>query len=109
MSPEAHELTLYMDNEEPLYRQKITIFRALARKKDRDRYDPRLAPKAFARLVNAGAKLYVREFGSPADRWNLVFSPVDRRQAAVHYAEEFLGWYAADYESMKKKPAPRPA
>jgi len=104
MSPEATELTLYMDNEEPLYRQKIVIFRALAKKKDRDRYDPKLAPKAFARIVNLGARKYVREFGSPGDRWNLVFSPVDRRQAAVHFAEEFLGWYAADYEAMKQPP-----
>jgi hypothetical protein len=32
MSPEATELTLYLDNEEPLYRQKMVIFRALAKK-----------------------------------------------------------------------------
>ena len=90
MSPEATELTLYLDNDEPLYRQKMHIFRALAKKMDRGVYDAKLAPKAFAALLNACAKKYVREFGGPGDRWNLVFSPMHRRQAAVHYAEESL-------------------
>ena len=53
MSPEATELTLYADNEEPIYRQKMVIFRALAKKKDRGVYEPKLAPKAFAALLNA--------------------------------------------------------
>jgi hypothetical protein len=97
MSPEATELTLYLDNEEPLYRQKMVIFRALAKKKDRGKYDSRLAPKAFAGLMTVAAKKYVREFGAPGDRWNLIFSPIDRRQAASHYAEEFLDWYVTDH------------
>jgi hypothetical protein len=97
MSPEATELTLYLDNEEPLYRQKMVIFRALAKKKDRGKYSAALAPKAFAQLMIAAAKKYVREFGGPGDRWNVIFSPIDRRQAASHYAEEFLEWYAVDY------------
>ena len=104
MSPEATELTLYLDNEEPLYRQKMHIFRALATKKDCGKYDPRLAPKAFAALMTAAAKKYVREFGGPGDRWNIIFSPIDRRQAASHYAEEFLDWYAIDYGGPKAKP-----
>ena len=77
------------------------IFRALAKKIDRGVYDAKLAPKAFAALLNACAKKYVREFVSRGDRWSLVFSPMHRRQAAVHYAEEFLGWYNVDYKSMK--------
>jgi hypothetical protein len=103
VSPEATELTLYLDNDEPLYRQKMHIFRALAKKKDRGVYDAKLAPKAFAALLNACAKKYVREFGGPGDRWNLVFSPMHRRQAAVRYAEEFTGWYNVDYNSMKER------
>lgn len=101
MSPEATELVLYADNEEPLYRQKMLIFRALARKKDRGTYDPKLAPKAFAAMLNASAKKYVREFGSRGDRWNAMFSPMDRRHAALHHASEFLDWYALDYKSVK--------
>ena len=104
MSPEATELTLYLDNEEPLYRQKMYIFRALAKKKDRGKYQHSLAPKAFATLMTAAAKKYVREFGGPGDRWNIIFSPIDRRQAALHYAEEFLDWYATDYSGPTAKP-----
>ena len=103
MSPEATELTLYLDNDEPLYRQKIAIFRALAKKKDRGKYNPALAPKAFASLMGVAAKKYIREFGGPGDRWNIIFSPIDRRQAAAHYAEEFLEWYAVDYERPARK------
>ena len=104
MSPEASELTLYLDNDEPLYRQRMYIFRALAKKKDRGKYNPALAPKAFAGLMGVAAKKYIREFGGPGDRWNLIFSPIDRRQAASSYAEEFLDWYAIEYERPQKKP-----
>ncbi len=104
MSPEANELTLYLDNDEPLYRQKMVIFRALAKKKGRGKYNPALAPKAFAGLMGVAAKKYIREFGGPGDRWNIIFSPIDRRQAASHYAEEFLDWYAVDYGGPKKSP-----
>jgi len=97
MSAESSELVLFIDNTEPLYRQKIAVFRALASKKDRGVYDSRLAPQAFNALLTSGAKRYVREFGSPGDRWNLIFSPVQRRLAAVHFAEEFLDWYRTDY------------
>jgi hypothetical protein len=103
MSPEATELTLYLDNEEPLYRQKIVIFRALAKKKDRAKYNHALAPKAFASLMGVAAKKYVREFGAPGDRWNIIFSPIDRRQAAAHYADEFLEWYAVDYQHPQRR------
>ena len=103
MSPEATELTLYLDNEEPLYRQKMYIFRALAKKKDRGKYNPALAPKAFAALMTAAAKKYVREFGATGDRWNIIFSPIDRRQAASSYAEEFLDWYRTDYTPSAQK------
>jgi len=103
MSPEATELTLYLDNEESLYRQKLVIFRALAKKKDRGKYNSALAPKAFARLMIAAAKKYVREFGAPGDRWNIIFSPIDRRHAAAHYAQEFLEWYAVDYDRPARK------
>ncbi len=101
MSPEATELVLYGDNDQSIYRQKMAVFRALARKKDRGTYDPKLAPKAFAALLNASAKKYVREFGGRGDRWNAMFSPMDRRHAAMHYASEFLDWYEVDYKSSK--------
>jgi len=103
MSPESSELVLFTDNTEPLYRQKIAIFRALAKKKDRGTYESRLAPQAFSALLNSAAKKYAREFGSPGDRWNSHFSPMQRHLAAVHLAEEFLDWYRTDYTP----PAPK--
>lgn len=30
--------------------------------------------------MTAAAKKYVREFGAPGDHWNIIFSPIDRRQ-----------------------------
>jgi hypothetical protein len=102
MSPETSELLLFVDNDEPLYRRKMLIFRALAKKKDRGVYNPKLAPKAFAALLAGGAKKYVREFGSPGDRWNALFSIAHRQHAAEACAAEFAEWYEVDYESLKK-------
>jgi hypothetical protein len=104
MSPEASELLLFADNDEPLYRQKMLIFRALARKKDRGVYKAALAPKAFAALLSTAAKKYLREFGSPGDRWNVMFSTTARREAAAQCAVEFIDWYEVDYESLTKLP-----
>ena len=100
MSAEATELVLFIDNDLPLYRQKEAIFRALARKKDRHSYQRARAPKAFAALTNTAAKKYVKEHGAPSDRWNLIFSPIHRRQAALLLVDHFEGWYEADYPAL---------
>jgi hypothetical protein len=102
MSVEATELVLFIDNTESLYRQKEFVFQALARKKDRGNYKRALAPKAFATLTNIAAKKYIREHGSPSDKWNLIFSPIDRRRAALLLVEHFENWYAVDYQSLKR-------
>ena len=80
MSPETSELLLFLDNDEPLYRQKMLVFGGLARKMERGVYNPKLAPKAFAALLIAAAKKYLSEFGSPGDRWNVIF-PTSARHA----------------------------
>ena len=105
MSPEASELLLFSDNDEPLYRQKMLIFRALARKKDRGVFKVALAPKAFAALLSMAAKKYLHEFGSPGDRWNMIFPTNARRDAAAGCVAEFIEWYEVDYESLKKPPS----
>jgi hypothetical protein len=105
MSPETSELLLFVDNDEPLYRQKMLIFGALAKKKDRGVYKATLAPKAFAALLSMAAKKYLREFGSPGDRWNVIFSTNARHAAAAECAVEFVEWYEVDYESLKKLPS----
>jgi len=105
MSPEASELLLFSDNDEPLYRQKILIFRALARKKDRGVYNPKLAPKAFVAFLITAAKKYLRDFGGPGDRWNAMFPTEARQAAAEACTAEFVDWYEADYPSLKKAPS----
>jgi len=102
MSPETSELLLFVDNDEPLYRQKMLIFRALAKKKDRGVYNPKLAPKAFAGLLTTAAKKYLHEFGGPGDRWSAMFPTTARQHAAEACAGEFIEWYEVDYESLKK-------
>jgi hypothetical protein len=99
VSTESHELVLYIDNDEPLWRMKTAIFRALAKRKDRGKFDERLAPKAFAVLLTSAAKKYVREFGSPGDRWNQIFSPIDRRHGSLELVQQFEAWYANDYKT----------
>ena len=101
MSAEATELVLFIDNDLPLYRQKEAIFRALARKRDRQKYQRARAPKAFAALTNAAAKKYVKEHGAASDRWNLIFSPIHRRQAALLLVVHFEAWYETDYPALK--------
>jgi hypothetical protein len=102
MSAEATELVLFIDNDPVLYRQKEYIFRALARKKDRRTYKKALAPKAFATLTNLAAKKYIREHGSLADKWNLTFTPIHRRQATLVLVDHFESWYAVDYQTLKR-------
>jgi hypothetical protein len=48
------------------------------------------------------AKKYLHEFGSPGDRWNVIFSTSARRDAAAGCVVEFIEWYEVDYESLKK-------
>jgi len=102
MSVEGTELVLFVD--EPSYRQKMSIFRALARRMDRGTYKGALAPKAFAALLNLAAKKHIQQHGSPDDRWSQVFSPIDRRAAALILVDHFEDWYATDYQSLKRPP-----
>ncbi len=97
-SAETRELVLYVDNTEAYYKQKLYIFKALAKKKDKDRYIHEKAPKAFSSLLATAAKSYVREHGSMGDKWNSVFSVICRKHAADALAEQFLGWYRQDYK-----------
>ena len=105
MSPETSELLLFLDNDEPLYRQKMLVFGALARKMERGVYNSKLAPKAFAALLTAAAKKYLSEFGSPGDRWNVIFPTSARTDAAAACVVEFVEWYEVDYQSLKKPPS----
>ena len=104
MSVEATELVLFVDSDEPSYRQKMSISRALARRMDRGTYKGALAPRAFAALLNLAAKKYIQQHRSPDNKWSQVFSPIDRRAAALILVDHFEDWYATDYQSLKRPP-----
>jgi hypothetical protein len=95
----ARELELYIDNTEAFYNQKIAVFRNLAKKKDRGKYSPDLAPKAFAYTTRLGAQNYRREHGSVTDSWFRMFTVETRRAVAESFVQEFLDWYQTDWPS----------
>lgn len=81
------ELELYIDNEEPLYRQSQAIQENLLRKMAAGRYDYRRAPKLWLYLVDEGARRYVKEFGGSVRD---VFPLSVRKHLAKSYAAQFL-------------------
>ena len=95
-STAVRELELYIDNTSELYPQKQSIFKNLYLKKDKDSYDPALAPKAMMYLVDAGAKLYLKEFGSAGDRIDSMFPRAERMEVAKGLVAEFEDAYAND-------------
>lgn len=86
----ADELILYLDNDEPLYRQKKAIIQNLTKKFEKGTYDHKLAPKIWSYLVESAAKRYVKELGSPGDKWFQMFDVPVRKLAAKELADR---WY----------------
>ena len=62
---EIRELSLYIPNNEPLYKQAQSIIENLAKKIVKGTYDETLALKAWQNLADRGAAQYDKEFGSP--------------------------------------------
>ena len=86
----AEELQLYIVNDADLYRQQhVPIHKNLATKKVRSQYDHDLAVKAFGYLVEAGAKKYASEHGSPGQPWNKMFDVPTRKLVAEDLARTF--------------------
>jgi hypothetical protein len=89
------ELELYIENDGDLYRSQTTsILKALTTKKARGEYKHDLAVKAFEYLVEAGAKKYAKEFGSPGHPWHKMFDVATRRAVAKNFAKSFETEYA---------------
>ena len=87
----ADELRLYIDNDGDLYRQLTQpIMKNLMKKIDKGTYEHDLGVKAFMHLVDAGAKKYVKEFGSPHDKWHEMFPQDVRWEVARELAMTFL-------------------
>jgi hypothetical protein len=86
----AVELALYLDNEEPIYRQKLEIAKNLERKLKKGTYDHKRAPDLWIYAVERAAKSYAKEFADPKE-WFKLFPPDVRRVVAQELADR---WYA---------------
>jgi len=60
----ADELELYLENNEPLYKQTQECYRNLLRKQKRGIYDRDRAVALFQYVADEAAKRYTREFDS---------------------------------------------
>lgn len=93
LNHEARELTLYVENDQQLHNQRKAVGRALAKKKKKDNFDASKARAAFKPLLVMAAKKYLRENGSPGDKWNVIFPTIARAQAARYFVELFEDEY----------------
>jgi hypothetical protein len=96
------ELVLYIDNDGQLYRsQTVPIMKNLARKIRKGVYDFRKSVKLWQYLVDAGARKYVKEFGTPGARVDTIFNAATRRHVAKQYAAKFLRmWRNGELSNM---------
>lgn len=93
---EVHELYLYCENDEPLYRQqRQPIEKNLTKKLEKGIYDHEKAKKLWGYFATNCAKKYAKDVGSDflTDRtgvpWNKMFSMADRRALATKFADHF--------------------
>jgi hypothetical protein len=118
-SPESivDELILWIDNTEPLYRQKLLCYKNLVGKVDRKVYDAVKAVKLMLYCVDAAAQSYVKEFGTPEDHqggttWHDVFPKNIRIEAAKELVRQFAQdmksgeQYLQDFHAKKYQPKP---
>jgi hypothetical protein len=111
----ATALELYIDNDGSLYRsQTLPILKSLTTKKARGTYKHALAVKLFGYLVEAGAKKYAKELGTPNQPWNKMFDVQTRKTVAEALTNSFetehsLGNYdqllPKKYQKPKRVPA----
>ena len=111
-TPEAvvAELELYIENDGDLYRSQTTsILKNLTTKHAQGAYKHDLAVRAFEYLVEAGAKKYAKEFGSPGHPWHKMFDVATRRAVAKSFAKSFETEYAlGNYDSLLPKKYQKP-
>ena len=85
------ELDLYAENTSELYNQKKSILANVKRRVDKGTYDPALAPKLWLYWVDAAAKRYTKEFGTPG-------SPIFNKATREALARELAKRYATGEE-----------
>ena len=95
MDQAATELKLFIDNDADLYRRHhLSIARNLATKKARGEYKHDLAVKLIGYAVEAGAKKYAKEHGTPGQPWHRMFPASTRRAVAEALTRDFEDEYA---------------
>jgi hypothetical protein len=99
-SHEATELYLHIKNSRDLYeRFHVPVITRMRAHLERGTYSPKEAIKSFKRIADAGAKSYVEEFGTKADRWHNMFSVADREAVA----RELMDDCEQDWRAEQKK------
>ena len=103
-SIESHELFLFIENDEQLYRTMyMAMIKNLSKKKIKGVYDSELAIKGFMYLVEAGAKKYINENGSPGDKWFEMFDMESRKETAKDFRDKFEREFEnKEYDFMKE-------
>lgn len=103
--PDAHELELYIENTESIYKRMfVPICTNLIKKMQNKSYDSNLATKAFMNLVDEAAKGYAKEHGDKGAKWNDMFPMPMRKQVATKLKSEFED-EAKDLAKEKQQPA----
>lgn len=88
-SIESDELILFIDNDSTMYNKyTVPVQKALSKKFKAGKYDHKLSLKSWARVVDAGAKAYAKEFAQASD-WNKIFSVSDRKAATAEMADNW--------------------
>jgi hypothetical protein len=105
------ELEQYINNDAVLHRQQhASILKNLATKKARGAYKHALAVKLFGYLVEAGAKKYAKEFGSPDQPWHRMFDVSTRKAVAEELTKSFEAEHAlGNYDNLLPKKYQKPS
>ena len=94
------ELVLYAQNDGDLYQRYYQpISNNMAKKYEKGIYDPDAAIKGWMYFIDAAAKQYHQEFGSPNLPWHSVFPKAVRLAAAQEIADEWLTEYEIQHGS----------
>lgn len=81
---EGTETQLFIDNDEPLYRQKMAMWTNLIKKVCKKNFSPQKAKKLFRYLTTEANRRYKKDFGESL--------PVaERREAERDFVHEFAG------------------
>lgn len=84
----ARELSLYIENDYPLYLREKLIHQNLLKKFQKGTFRKHMAAKLYSYLIDDGAKKYAKEFATPKD-WNIIFPKRTRLRVAREFAYDF--------------------